>query len=90
MAHGKAVAAGPPAQLVAEHAGLEAVEVYGPPAKLAAVEAEATKSGFRTRSTGTSISVLGIEGTDGRTPEGEGRPTNLEDVFVLLNGEEIE
>ena len=41
MSHGSAVAAGPPAELVAEHAGREAVEVYGPPARLAEVEAEA-------------------------------------------------
>ena len=31
MSHGKAVAAGAPADLVAEHAGREVVEVYGPP-----------------------------------------------------------
>src|SRR5438270_10208817 len=30
MSHGKGVAAGPPAELVAEHAGREAREVYGP------------------------------------------------------------
>ena len=35
MSHGSAVAAGPPAQLVAEHAGRQAVEGYGPPARLA-------------------------------------------------------
>src|SRR5207248_9765534 len=29
MSHGSAVAAGPPAELVAEHAGVEAVEVHG-------------------------------------------------------------
>jgi lipooligosaccharide transport system ATP-binding protein len=90
MSHGRAVAAGPPARLVAEHAGREAVEVYGPPAKLAEVEASATAVGLRTRRTGTSVSVLGVEGADGRAPEGERRPANLEDVFVLLTGEEIE
>jgi lipooligosaccharide transport system ATP-binding protein len=89
MSHGKAVAAGPPVQLVAEHAGREAVEVYGPPAKLAEVEVSARGAGFRTRRTGTSVSVLGIEGADGRAPKGERRPANLEDVFVLLTGEEI-
>jgi lipooligosaccharide transport system ATP-binding protein len=89
MAHGSAVAAGPPTELVAEHAGLEAVEVYGPPAKLVEVEAAAAAAGLRTRRTGTSISVLGIEEADGRAPDGERRPTNLEDVFVLLTGEEI-
>jgi lipooligosaccharide transport system ATP-binding protein len=89
MSHGKAVAAGSPADLVAEHAGSQAVEVYGAPARLAEVESDARSAGFRTRRTGTSVSVLGIEGADGRAPEGERRPANLEDVFVLLTGEEI-
>jgi lipooligosaccharide transport system ATP-binding protein len=89
MSHGSSVAAGPPSKLVAEHVGREAVEVYGPPSKLAEVEADARAVGLRTRRTGTSISVLGIEGADGRAPEGEPRPANLEDVFVLLTGEEI-
>ncbi|MBA3300513.1 MAG: ABC transporter ATP-binding protein, partial [Thermoleophilaceae bacterium] len=40
----------------------------------------------RTRRTGTSITVLG---SNGEVPEGERRPANLEDVFVLLTGEEI-
>jgi lipooligosaccharide transport system ATP-binding protein len=90
MSHGKAVAAGPPGALVADHAGREAVEVYGPPAKLAEVEIAARAEGFRTRRTGTSVSVLGIDGADGRAPKGERRPSNLEDVFVLLTGEEID
>ena len=89
MSHGRGVAAGPPADLIAEHAGREVVEVYGPPAKLAEVEAEARASGLRTRRTGTSVSVLSVDGADGRAPEGERRPANLEDVFVLLTGEEI-
>ena len=89
MSHGSAVAAGPPLQLVAEHAGREAVEVYGPPARLAEVEAAARADGLRTRRTGTSVSVLGVDGVDGRAPDGERRPANLEDVFVLLTGEEI-
>ena len=86
VAHGRAVAAGPPADLVATHAGHEAVEVYGPPRRLAEVEAEAARSGWRTRRTGTSVAVLGA---DGAAPDGERRATNLEDVFVLLTGEEI-
>jgi lipooligosaccharide transport system ATP-binding protein len=90
MSHGSAVASGPPAELVAEHAGREAVEVYGAPPKLAEVEAAAAAAGFRTRRTGTSVSVLGVEDADGRAPEGERRPANLEDVFVLLTGEEID
>jgi lipooligosaccharide transport system ATP-binding protein len=90
MSHGRAVAAGPPAQLVAQHAGREAVEVYGAPATLTEVEAAASAAGFRTRRTGTSVSVLGVDGADGRVPEGERRPANLEDVFVLLTGEQID
>ena len=89
MSHGSAVAAGPPAQLVSEHAGREALEVYGPPARLAEVEAEASAAGLRTRRTGTSVSILGVDGANGYEVDGERRPANLEDVFVLLTGEEI-
>jgi lipooligosaccharide transport system ATP-binding protein len=89
MSHGKAVAAGPPSQLVLEHAGSQVLEVYGPPARLAEVEAEAGGAGMRTRRTGTSISILGIDGNGDVGFDGERRPANLEDVFVLLTGEEI-
>jgi lipooligosaccharide transport system ATP-binding protein len=89
MSHGKAVAAGPPAALVTEHAGNDVLEVYGPPARLAEVEAEAAEAGLRTRRTGTSVSILGIERRNGIDLDGERRPANLEDVFVLLTGEEI-
>ena len=86
MSHGKVVAVGPPELLVREHAGAEAVEVYGSPARLAEVEAEASAAGHVTRRTGTSVAVLRI---NGNAPAGERRPANLEDVFVLLTGEEI-
>jgi lipooligosaccharide transport system ATP-binding protein len=89
MSHGKSVASGSPSALVREHAGQEAVEVYGPPARLAEVEREAVVSGLRTRRTGTSVSVLGADGVNGTGIAGERRPANLEDVFVLLTGEEI-
>ena len=93
MSHGKAVASGSPSALVSQHAGNEVLEVYGPPARLAEVEGEAHASGLRTRRTGTSVSVLGIDNGDGNGNglgiEGERRPANLEDVFVLLTGEEI-
>jgi lipooligosaccharide transport system ATP-binding protein len=90
MSQGRAVASGPPASLVLEHAGAEAIEVYGGAERLRQVEAEAQAAGFATRRTGTSISILGIEGANGRTPAGERRPANLEDVFVLLTGEVID
>jgi lipooligosaccharide transport system ATP-binding protein len=86
MAAGRAVARGRPQELVAEHAGTAAVEVYGPPAELVAVEERARAAGLRTRRTGTSVSVLGA---NGELPDGVRRPANLEDVFVLLTGEEV-
>jgi lipooligosaccharide transport system ATP-binding protein len=89
MAHGRAVATGRPAELVVAHAGREAVEVYGPPARLAEVEIQAQDAGLRTRRTGTSVSVLGVERSNGQAPEGIRRPANLEDVFVMLTGEEV-
>jgi lipooligosaccharide transport system ATP-binding protein len=89
MSHGSAVASGRPSDLVLEHAGREVLEVYGPPPRLAEVEAQAGEAGLRTRRTGTSISVLGLDGANGFAADGERRPANLEDVFVLLTGEEI-
>jgi len=89
MSKGRAVATGRPIELVVRHAGREVLEVYGPPARLAAVEADAIAGGLRTRRTGTSVTLIGIDGANGNLPDGERRPANLEDVFVLLTGEEI-
>jgi lipooligosaccharide transport system ATP-binding protein len=89
MSHGKAVAVGRPADLVVEHAGHEVLEVYGPPARLAEVEAEALGKGVRTRRTGTSVALMGVERQNGNLPDGVRRAANLEDVFVLLTGEEV-
>jgi lipooligosaccharide transport system ATP-binding protein len=89
MSHGQAVARGKPADLVLEYAGTEVLEVYGPPKRLAEVESEASASGLKTRRTGTSVSVLGLDGSNGFKYEGERRQASLEDVFVLLTGEEI-
>src|SRR3954449_8866087 len=87
MSHGKAVAVGPPRDLIDRHAGREAVEVYGPPARLHEIEVTARGRGWSTRRTGTSISILG--GNGNVDIDGHRRVTNLEDVFVLLTGEEI-
>ncbi len=86
MSHGRAVAVGSPSDLIREHAGPEAVEVYGSPARLTEMEAIAQAEGWRTRRTGTSVAVLHANGA---SLDGERRVTNLEDVFVLLTGEEI-
>ncbi len=88
MSHGKAVAVGPPRQLIAEYAGPEAIEVYGSPSRLTEVEVVARDRGWRTRRTGTSIAILQANG-GADDLDGERRVTNLEDVFVLLTGEEI-
>jgi lipooligosaccharide transport system ATP-binding protein len=89
MSHGKAVAVGRPADLVREHAGREALEVYGAPARLLEVENAARERGWPTRRTGTSVTILRVDGLNGELPEGERRIATLEDVFVLLTGEEI-
>jgi lipooligosaccharide transport system ATP-binding protein len=88
MSHGKAVAVGPPHQLIREYAGPEALEVYGPPARLSEVELLARDRGWSTRRTGTSVAILHGNGAAADL-DGETRVTNLEDVFVLLTGEEI-
>ena len=97
MSHGSAVAVGSPRRLIAEHAGPEALEVYGSPTRLNQVEGIARERGWRTRRTGTSVAVLDVaRAGDARNGfgdaglDGERRVTNLEDVFVLLTGEEIE
>jgi lipooligosaccharide transport system ATP-binding protein len=89
VSKGQAVAVGRPHDLVAEHAGREALEVYGPPARLREVEADAARRGWPTRRTGTSVTILRAETLNGDAPDGERRNANLEDVFVLLTGEEI-
>src|SRR5437868_2158309 len=83
----RADSVGPPPDLIDQHAGREAVEVYGPPARLHEVEVTARGRGWSTRRTGTSISILG--GNGDVDIDGHRRVTNLEDVFVLLTGEEI-
>jgi lipooligosaccharide transport system ATP-binding protein len=90
MSKGHAVAVGEPSALVDEHAGAVAWEVYGAPPLLEQVEQAARKAGRPTRRTGTSVSVLGGDAPPaGFEQRSERRPANLEDVFVLLTGEEI-
>jgi lipooligosaccharide transport system ATP-binding protein len=90
MSHGRAVARGTPNGLITEHVGTEVTEVYGPADELAQIEAQALSDGLRTRRTGTSVAILGTESSNGQRPDGHKRKPTLEDVFVLLTGEEIE
>jgi lipooligosaccharide transport system ATP-binding protein len=90
MSHGRVVAQGPPAELVAAHVGHEVLEVYGPPERLAEVSELATSSGWSSRRSGPAVAIMRAESLDGLAPEGVRRPANLEDAFVALTGEEIE
>jgi lipooligosaccharide transport system ATP-binding protein len=92
MTHGKVISLGKPAELVAQHAGRETAEVYAPPQRLAEVRAKAEAHGLRVRPAGPAIAIMGSEkATDGAVPpEAIRRAASLEDVFVLLTGEEAE
>jgi lipooligosaccharide transport system ATP-binding protein len=90
MSAGRIIAQGTPAQLISAHAGQEVLEIYGPPAELAEVEALAASRGWRHRRSGPAVALLGAEQLNGEAPEGVRRPANLEDAFVALTGQEIE
>ena len=92
MAAGKVVARGKPSELIVEHAGRETAEVYGPPDRLAEVRAAAESEGLRVRPAGPAIAIVGAErSVNGTVPEDAvRRAASLEDVFVLLTGEEAE
>ena len=94
MSHGSVVAQGAPLALLAEHVGSEAMEYYGPPDRLLAVEERAHMAGLVTRRTGPSVSVLGSERAAASVLADLGdvvrRAANLEDVFVRLTGEGLE
>ena len=92
MAAGKVIARGRPHELISEHAGRETAEVYGPPSRLAEVRANAERQGLAVRPAGPAIAIVGAErAEDGEVPpEAIRRAASLEDVFVLLTGEEAE
>jgi lipooligosaccharide transport system ATP-binding protein len=92
MTAGKVIARGRPDDLIAEHAGRETAEVYGPPARLAEVRAQATAQGLNVRPAGPAIAIVGSEkATNGAVPDDAVvRAASLEDVFVMLTGEEAE
>jgi lipooligosaccharide transport system ATP-binding protein len=92
MAKGKVIARGTPAQLIAEHAGERTAEVYAPPERRAEVRAAAEAAGLGVRPAGPAIAVVGAErASNGVIPaDAVMRPASLEDVFVLLTGEELE
>jgi lipooligosaccharide transport system ATP-binding protein len=92
MANGKIIARGRPAELIKEHAGVQTAEVYGPPAVLEEVRAKAHAQGLTARPAGPAVAIVGVErARDGVVPaEAVRRAASLEDVFVMLTGEEAE
>jgi lipooligosaccharide transport system ATP-binding protein len=92
MANGKIIARGKPDELIVEHAGRETAEVYAAPERLAEVRSAAEAHGLTVRPAGPAIAIVGSErATDGVIPpEAIRRAASLEDVFVLLTGEEAE
>jgi lipooligosaccharide transport system ATP-binding protein len=92
MHRGRIISRGHPVELITEHAGRQTAEVYGPPARLAEVRAEAESRGLPVRPAGPAIAIVGSErGDGGAIPEDAVlRAASLEDVFVLLTGEEAE
>jgi lipooligosaccharide transport system ATP-binding protein len=92
MAKGKIISRGRPAELIAEHVGRQTAEVYGPPDRLAQVRAEAEAGGLAVRPAGPAIAIVGSERADnGAIPDDAViRAATLEDVFVMLTGEEAE
>jgi lipooligosaccharide transport system ATP-binding protein len=92
MHHGKVIARAKPSQLIADIAGRETAEVYGPPDRLAEMRALAESEGLRVRPAGPAIAIVGAERSrNGTIPDDAvRRAATLEDVFVLLTGEEAE
>ena len=90
MSHGKAVAVGHARRADRRARGREAIEVYGPPARLAEVEAEARTRGWpHAAHRHVDRDPARRRSATGRRPTASAAPANLEDVFVLLTGEEI-
>ena len=87
------ISRGRPAELIAEHAGRQTAEVYAPPR--AAGRAARRRRGAAAcgcAPAGPAIAIVGSERAgDGAVPEDAVvRAATLEDVFVLLTGEEAE
>ncbi len=92
MHKGRVIARGRPADLIAEHAGSQTAEVYAPPQRLTELRSAVEETGLRVRPAGPAIAIVGAEAAaDGVVPtDAVMRAATLEDVFVLLTGEEAE
>ena len=92
MAKGRVIARGRPNELIREHAGERTAEVYAAPDRQAEVRRHAEAAGLDVRAAGPAVAIVGAERAEnGVVPEeAVMRPASLEDVFVLLTGEELE
>jgi lipooligosaccharide transport system ATP-binding protein len=92
MHQGKVISRGSPAELIGRHAGRQTAEIYAPPERLAELRTAAEATGLRVRPAGPAIAIVGSEAADdGVVPEDAViRAATLEDVFVLLTGEDAE
>jgi lipooligosaccharide transport system ATP-binding protein len=92
MAAGKIIARGKPGDLIAQYSGTTTAEVYGPPARLDQVRADAEAQGLAVRAAGPAVAIMGAEkAKDGSLPDDAvRRAATLEDVFVTLTGEAAE
>jgi lipooligosaccharide transport system ATP-binding protein len=92
MAKGRVISRGRPGDLIAEHAGRQTAEIYAPPRRLTELRESAEREGLRVRPAGPAIAIVGSERAPrGFVPEDAVlRAATLEDVFVLLTGEDAE
>ena len=92
VAGGKVIARATPKELIAEHAGEKTAEVYGPPERLTEVRSAAEEAGLRVRAAGPAVAIVGAEmAGPGLIPhDAIHRAGSLEDVFVMLTGEDAE
>ncbi len=92
MTKGRIISRGRPSELIAQHAGRETAEIYAPPERLAEARLAAEAAGLRVRPAGPAIAIVGSERAngDGVPEDAIRRAASLEDVFVLLTGEEAE
>jgi lipooligosaccharide transport system ATP-binding protein len=91
MAKGTAVASGRPSDLVREHAGSEALEVYGPPARSRRSRQTPWAAAGRRGRNGTQRTDLRAEESTATPPYGLEAPSGgtSRTSFVLLTGEEV-
>jgi lipooligosaccharide transport system ATP-binding protein len=89
MAAGRVVAEGSPAELIDRYAGQEVLEVeHSGDREAERLRVQARRDGLVVRSSGPVLAYLHAERAQTPLPEGRRRAATLEDVFVLLTGEQ--